>query len=125
MDATSYPNGMGQNENFAENSAYKTGRGTTGGRSGGTGVDEAPSYVNSQYVDAAGPKGRDLKEGGFPSDDAKNASFTSEIGGKNDPGRLAEEKFARANANTAGDAGVPTQKGGLGDNLYENLERDA
>lgn len=112
----------GQNGNAAEDSVYKTGFGTTGGRSGGTGVDETPSYVNSQYVDAAGPKGKDLKEGGFTSNDAKNASFTSEIGGKNDPGRLAEAKFARANA---GDAGVPTQKGGLGDNLYENLERDA
>lgn len=74
--------------------------------------------MNSQYVDVGGPKGSNLTEGieGNP----KNASFNQDIGGKNDPGRLAEEKFARDNAE-GGDAGMPTQKGGLGDNPYDTL----
>ncbi|KAF8858934.1 hypothetical protein BDZ45DRAFT_673675 [Acephala macrosclerotiorum] len=88
----------------------------TGGSSSNAGT--AASYVNSQYVDVGGPKGSNLTEGieGNP----KNASFNQDIGGKNDPGRLAEEKFARDNAE-GGDAGMPTQKGGLGDNPYDTL----
>ena len=67
------------------------------------------------------PKGRNLTEGGFESDDSKNASFNGDIGGKNDPGRLAEEKFIRDNANASEHAGMPRQPGFTGSNTYEGL----
>merc|ERR1712230_195291 len=57
--------------------------------------------------------------------DANNASFNSEIGSKNDPSRLAEQKFQRQNADYDGEAGLPRQDGVLEDNAYETLKRDA
>lgn len=103
---TSYPDTTG---------SYQTG----GQRSaGGT----APSYVNSQFADQGGPKGKNLKEGGFESNDRNNASFTSEIGSKNDPGRAAEASFQRVNAASGGMP--PKQSGGMGDSAYEALDRD-
>ena len=78
----------------------------------------APSYVNSQFLDGGRPKGKNLTEGGFESDDGKNASFNSEIGSKDDPGRLAEEKFVRENADTADTGGMPRLQGGSEDNTY-------
>ena len=119
--ATSYPAGAGgQSKGLAvENTegSYQTGGATS---SAGT----APSYVNSQFQDKAGPHGKNLTEGGFESNDSKNASFNQEIGTKNDPGRLAEEKMFRANADTGGDAAMPRQKGTTGDNEYDALGGD-
>ncbi|KAK0107340.1 hypothetical protein ONS95_004033 [Cadophora gregata] len=111
-------------------SSYPDSTGGQRGSSGSSGEDSssagiAPSYVNSQYHDTAGPKGRNLHEGGFESRDANNASFNSEIGSKNDPSRLAEQKFQRQNADYDGDAAFPKQKGELEDNAYETLKRDA
>ena len=54
----------------------------------------------------------------------KKTSFNQEIGGKNDPGRLAEAKFAKDNAQGA-IAGLPTQKGDTGDNTYDALDRES
>ncbi|KAJ6437737.1 Protein kinase-like protein [Purpureocillium lavendulum] len=57
----------------------------------------APSYASNQYIrDSNGPHGKDLKEGGF--DDSKDKdglklALSSEPGSKNDPSRLAEERF--------------------------------
>lgn len=95
----------------------------TGGASSSAGT--APSYVDSQFIDAGGrPKGKNLTEGGFESNDRNNASFNSEIGTKNDPGRAAELNFQRANADAAGDAGFPRQKGVSGDTPYDSLDND-
>jgi len=94
----------------------------TGGAS--SSAEPAPSYVNSQYVDSGKPKGKNLTEGGFESDDKKNASFTSDIGDENDPGRLAEAKMQRENADAAGDAAMPRQKGMTGDGQYDALGGD-
>lgn len=80
--------------------------------------------MSSQYVDAGGPKGKNITEGGFESNDSKNASWNSEIWTKNDPGRLAEDKMQRTNADAGFDAGQPRQKGGSGDNTYDNLGGD-
>ena len=80
--------------------------------------------MSSQYVDHAGPKGANLAEGGFESNDRNNASFNSDIGTKNDPGRAAELKFQRANADAAGDAAQPREKGITGDTPYDALDRD-
>jgi hypothetical protein len=65
-----------------------------------------------------------LTEGGFESDDSKNASFNQEIGTENDPGRLAEEKMQRANADAGGDGVMPRQQGETGDNEYAALGGD-
>ena len=72
------------------------------------------------------PKGRNITEGGFDSDDANNASFTGEIGTENDPGRAAEQKLQRDNAQPGQDAGSgPRQKGIETDGIgYEKLRAD-
>ncbi len=105
----------------AANTSYQS---ALGSQNRGRKVDEAPSYANSQFVDKSRPKGKNLTEGGFENQDYKNASFNGEIGGKNDPGRLAEEKMFRKNADVGGSAGMPKQKGASGDNAYEELERN-
>jgi hypothetical protein len=95
-------------------------------------ADPAPSYVANVTGDALSegqlkPKGRNIKEGGFDDDDTKNASFTGEMGTENDPGRAAEQKFQRENAEAGPDAGTgPRQKGLQKDGLvgYENLPTD-
>ena len=95
-----------------------TGSSETGGATSHAGV--APTYISSQYIDKHGPKGKNLKEGGFDEGDDKNASFTSDIGDENDPGRVAETKFAKENAEMAEDT-APKQ-GGSGEGLYDALE---
>ncbi len=94
-----------------------TGSSATGGATSHAGV--APTYVNSQYVDTHGPKGKNLTEGGFDEGDDKNASFTSDIGDENDPGRVAEQKFLKENAEMGEDT-APKQ-GGSGEGLYDAL----
>jgi len=117
----SYPTAAGgQSKDLAVEDTR--GSNQTSGASGDTRT--APSYVDSQYVDAGGPKGRDLTEGGFESNDRNNASFNSDIGSKSDPGRAAEANFQRANAGSGGDAGLPKQKGITGDSPYDALDRD-
>lgn len=68
------------------------------------------------------PKGANLKEGGFESDDTKNVSFNSEIGSENDPGLAAERSFEMANATR--EKTFPRQKGLTGDAHYQGLESE-
>ncbi|KAJ2896961.1 hypothetical protein MKZ38_005060 [Zalerion maritima] len=70
----------------------------------------APTYVNSQYKDTAGPHGKNLTEGGFRTDVRENKSFTAEIGAKDDPSRAAIHNMELKN-----EAGVP----GKGAKQYE------
>ncbi|KAJ5833867.1 hypothetical protein N7474_002178 [Penicillium riverlandense] len=70
------------------------------------------------------PKGKNLTEGGFESTDRNNASFNSEIGSKQDPGRAAEQKFQRHVAESGNDVGGPRQKGVDNQNWYQPLEPD-
>jgi len=89
--------------------------------------DTAPSYVHAAHAAGGKPKGKNLTEGGFDDDDddvSKNASFNSDIGDENDPGRGAEDKFARENASGADAGGGPRQKGISGDGQYDLLEDD-
>lgn len=73
--------------------------GTSSASSGGQNSEshggDAPNYVQPVLgaTQASKPKGKNLTEGGFDSDPAHNASFNSEIGTKNDPGRAAEGVF--------------------------------
>jgi hypothetical protein len=113
IDSGTYPDALGGQ------SKDTTVEDTTRGSSGNAGV--APTYVNSQFVDESGPKGKNLTEGGFTDSDGKNASFNGQIGRKNDPGRLAEEKFVRDNANASESAGMPLQGGDTGYNSFDAL----
>ncbi|OQD82099.1 hypothetical protein PENANT_c023G07985 [Penicillium antarcticum] len=83
---------------------------------------QAPSYVHDVTGDIQHPKpdGRGITEGGFHSNDAKNASFNSEIGTDQDPGREALNKFQRSNAETSSNG--PRQKVAEGQTPYSALE---
>ena len=87
--------------------------------------DTAPSYAHANHPSSGKPKGKNLTEG-FDDDDAgKNVSFNSDIGDENDPGRAAENKFLRENAQSGADAGGgPRQKGVSGNGQYDVLEDD-
>lgn len=55
----------------------------------------APGYASHpapSMGDNFAPKGKNIQEGGFDSS-APNASFNTDIGGKNDPGRVAAQGF--------------------------------
>lgn len=84
---------------------------------------QAPGYV-ADITDGyqhQKPKGNNLTEGGFSSD-APNASFTSEIGSTQDPGRAAENKFQRVTQESGPDAGYTRQKGVNTDHPYSVLD---
>lgn len=72
--------------------------------SGNTNVNAAPGYVSS--VSPSGkPHGKNITEGGFDADDSKNASFNSDIGSKNDPGRAAEQGMRLKTQSAGGGTG--------------------
>lgn len=54
------------------------------------------------------PKGNALQEGGEITGNEPNASFNGEIGGKNDPGRVALQKMELETAATSGATGART-----------------
>lgn len=85
---------------------------------------EAPSYVNdvTDSYKHTKPDGRNIHEGGFSSNDKKNASFTTEIGSDQDPARAAINKFQRANAESGPDAGRARQKGVDDQHPYQALD---
>jgi hypothetical protein len=100
-------------EEWSETAQLKAGQGLKSGgeydgslgrSEGESGDSAAPTDTQKPVERHDRPHGKNLTEGGFDSS-APNASFNQEIGGKNDPGRLAEEKFTRDNAyNPAGAA---------------------
>ena len=100
-----------------------SGGGSEGNSSGFTNADPAPTYASVNHHDSK-PKGTNIKEGGFDSD-APNASFTSEIGTDQDPGRQGEYDQQRRSAGDAADSGLPkTQRGLDGDHPYQSLNSD-
>ncbi|KAL4977336.1 hypothetical protein BDW66DRAFT_132741 [Aspergillus desertorum] len=62
--------------------------------------------------------------GEFPSDPKYNASFNSELGSEDDPGRMAEQKFQRREAETVAAAAAPAQKGTGHQTWYQPLNND-
>ena len=81
----------------------------SGTSSSGRNANQAPASATSgagnlHTKDHLKPKGKNITEGGF-SEDLENASMTGDIGGENDPGRLAERTFQKRDADTAGDGG--------------------
>lgn len=87
---------------------------------------QAPSYVSDVTGDVqhAKPDGPKVHEGGFHSNDAKNASFNADIGSDQDPGREALNRFQRSNARTAYDSGRADEKSVNAQTPYEHLAQD-
>ena len=94
---------------------------------GGTDVDAAPGYVASVVSEANStgkPKGKNITEGGFDDDPSNNASFTSDIGTEDDPGRKAENDLRKKAQAASGGTG-PRQAPGDGDSSqYDVLDTD-
>ena len=67
------------------------------------------------------PHGKNITEGNIDAS-APNASFTTDIGGKNDPGRQAVNDLARNAQQSAGDAGIPKDKGVSNDGQFDVLK---
>jgi len=91
--------------------------------SAGSGNNSSSGGSSGSYASATGgqpssenqkPKGANITEGGFDSS-APNASFNGDVGGKNDPGRLAETAMAKsaAESGAAGGDNTVTSKSGL------------
>jgi len=85
--------------------------GAGGGPSAGAGVrpyvDEAPTAQSGILPEGSQkPKGKNLTEGDIP----ETKTFTGNVGGQYDPGRLAERDFQNSNANA--DAGAGPQETG-------------
>ncbi|RAK70942.1 uncharacterized protein BO72DRAFT_393187, partial [Aspergillus fijiensis CBS 313.89] len=113
--------GLNKGEYSAAASGQQHGSGYQGGVAG-----VAPSYVHD-VLDNLGntkPKGTNLKEGDIP-DDAPNASYTTDIGSENDPGRLAQGGFQLKSAES-GPAGTPAgrQKGVDNQQPFQALQSD-
>ena len=85
---------------------------------------QAPSYVSdmTDEYQHQKPHGKNIQEGGFSSDPENNASFTSEIGSGQDPGRAAENRFQRTTHESGLDAGNPRQKGMDTQHWYSPLD---
>lgn len=94
---------------------------------GGSNVDAAPGYIGSVESEAkktGKPKGKNITEGGFDDDPSNNASFNSEIGTENDPGRKAEADMQKKAQSASGGTG-PRQAPGESDNSqYDVLETE-
>ena len=69
------------------------------------------------------PKGKNITEGGFDAD-APNASYNTDIGGKDDPGRVALEGFEAENTPFAGGAG-PREGQVSNDGQYDVLKDES
>lgn len=83
---------------------------------------EAKSQEGKHHGLGERPKGQNLHEGGFESDDRINASFNSDIGSEDDPGRRAENTFEARNA--GGGVASPRQRKISGDTPYGNLDNE-
>lgn len=99
---------------------------TTGTEAKSSQPEVAPTYVEVDVINPpihAKPKGANLTEGGFDSDDAQNASSNAEIGSEDDPGRVAEAQFQKVMAHTARDSGASglKQKGITDDGQFDAL----
>ncbi len=94
--------------------------------SSSTKAGDAPGYVASVHsvpAQSGKPHGKNITEGGSEFDEAKNTSYSGEIGSKEDPGRAAEEQFQTKTQTSAGGKGQP-QSGLTKDGQYDVLETD-
>ncbi|KAK4506721.1 hypothetical protein PRZ48_000454 [Zasmidium cellare] len=104
---------------------YNASVGSATNSSSGNGA-AAPGYASHpapSQGDTFAPKGKNIQEGGFDSS-APNASFNSDVGSKNDPGRAALNQFEQENVPVAGGAG-PRQGQIDGQSTFDKLGGDA
>ncbi len=118
-------------EEWNETAALNTGLGSNSNQSGGGsawytssdstgGVADQTNREQSTTGDSFKPKGQNITEGGFDSD-APNASFNTDIGGKDDPGRLGLNQIQEENTPFAGGAG-PRETQISGSKQFGDLE---
>lgn len=91
----------------------------SGGGNGRQTRSTTAAQKNQNYSSAAAGQGDE-----FPDDPKYNASFNSEIGSSQDPGRAAEQKFQRREAETSAGAAGPAQKSTGGDTWWSGLNTD-
>ena len=94
---------------------------------GGADVDAAPGYVASVVSEAnqtGKPKGKNITEGGFDDDPSNNASFTSDIGTEDDPGRKAEVDMQKKAQSASGGTGPRQAPGESDGSQYDVLDTD-
>lgn len=118
-------------EGWNEEAQLNSARGILGNGSG-DGPPPTSSYLASSskasQANSSGfpgsaqhPHGKNITEGNIDAS-APNASFTTDIGGKNDPGRQAVNDLARNAQQSAGDAGIPKDKGVSNDGQFDVLK---
>jgi len=94
--------------------------GATGGSTGGSGsASGATGSTGSSTGGSDKPHGKNITEGGFDSD-APNASFNQDVGGKNDPARVALGRMEEADVPSTGGTG-PRQGKVTGDGQFDGL----
>ncbi|KAL4879367.1 hypothetical protein BJY04DRAFT_193799 [Aspergillus karnatakaensis] len=101
-------------QNQSQPQSKSSGASKTPASGSGYQTRSATAAQKSQTYSAAAGQGKtdsNANQGDFPSDSKYNASFNSEIGSDQDPGRLAEQKFQRREAETVAAAAAPAQKG--------------
>jgi hypothetical protein len=107
-------------EEWNEASQLNAGRSLGAHESGRGPVDHVRPKKNQ--LPLSQPKGENLKEGGFDSD-APNASFSTDIGSKKDPGRVALNDIEASNTPYAGGTG-PQQTKITNDGQFDSLGGD-
>ncbi|PYI06832.1 hypothetical protein BO78DRAFT_386489 [Aspergillus sclerotiicarbonarius CBS 121057] len=114
--------GQGQGQGRQQQSAPASGSGYHSQYNAGA----APSYTEdmTSHLGNTKPKGANLKEGNIPHD-APNASYTTDIGSENDPGRYAQAGFQRKAAESGPDGtSAGRQKGVDNQHWYQPLQSD-
>lgn len=118
--------GSGGSSYGAATSGAGTSNTDSDGQSGGSrNVDAAPGYISNVVAEptkSGKPHGKNITEGGFDDDPNHNASFTSDIGSKQDPGRRAEDDFRRLAQSASGATGPRQGKGESDKSQYDALE---
>jgi hypothetical protein len=92
------------------------------GNNSGTAPPPSSSYLanSSSIAGPTVPRGKNITEGGF-DENAPNASFNSDIGGKNDPGRKALRDMQKSALQPVGVVGGAGQKGVTDDGQFDVL----
>ena len=111
----------------ADDSRENHNLGGSGGNPDSTDSNTAPSYVSSvqlQPAQTGKPKGKNITEGGFDDDPSNNASFNSDIGSQNDPGRRAENEMQRKMQSASGATGPRQRVGETDSSPYDILKED-
>lgn len=85
-----------------------------------SGGSSAAGYAASSMGGSDKPHGKNITEGGFDPN-APNASFNNDVGGKNDPARVALGGMQEADVPSAGGAG-PRQGGLTKDGQFDTLD---